>query len=59
MNVIALHRKLRDDLIKLINEFENETGFKVNELRLVRGGSSDIEPFKIWGIYMPITPKGE
>jgi hypothetical protein len=52
------HKKLKTDLIKLINEFETETGFLVvNQISLVRGGSTDREPYKIWGIHLPITAK--
>ena len=49
--------KLQNNIINLIKEFEKETEFKVDEIRISRGGCSDSIPYQIYGLYMPITLK--
>jgi len=51
------HKKMQKDLLKIIDDFENERGFIIQDIQLRRSGSTDLSPLRLWGLYMPVTPK--
>jgi hypothetical protein len=53
--MVESHAKMRDEILKAIREFEEQTRFMVCDIEINRGGctSGDV----IYGIYLPITPK--
>lgn len=53
------HKKLQDDLKKLLEEFEQETGFMVREIEIRRyyhSSTSQLPP-TITGLYVPVVPQ--
>jgi len=54
---IERHKKMQKDLLKIIDDFENETGVIIQEIQLRRSGITDLPPLKLWGLYIPVTPK--
>jgi hypothetical protein len=54
---IERHKKMQKDLLKIIDDFENETGFIIQDIQLRRSGSTDLSPLKLWGLYISVAPK--
>ena len=55
IGMIESHAKMRDEILKAIRDFEEQTRFMVCDIEISRGGrtSGDV----IYGVYLPITPK--
>lgn len=53
------HEKLQNDLKKIIEEFEAETGFMVDKIELRRRSATALLALSLWGLYIPVIPKGQ
>lgn len=51
------HQKLCEDLRKIVQEFEKETGFEVTLMQIGRNGVTDSPPREILWVYAPVTSR--